>query len=361
MKLLKITGGIFTAGALLWLAGLWFCNSPFIMVPHDDLQTMGYPDGCRIVWRTEGRGVGTFGRWGVSAVPDVQSRTERKIILWGDSYVEAHQVSDGKKMAQQLTDVLMKCGIDDVLAVGAGFSGQSVADYLVKIPVYEKKMPPVAAHVVVIGQIEDLFPNNPPAYFSRFVADPVPHVIPAVLHKPSRLKWVVYQWGVRLRANGFLSMVRNWADGFNLRFEMGPVKMPQKNMQDTKPSDEELDAWFNFYAREFRKTTAKPLILVYLPTVPKLNGNGWILDDGNDSEARQMEEAFSRNGWLVINMGGRFVRYFEETGQMPRGFNNSSPGSGHLNEAGHKLVAEALSDCLLKGGYFDFVPTTDNR
>jgi len=357
----KMIAAILVAMILLWIAGALFCNAPFIMVPHAALQTMGYPEGSRVVWRTEGWGTGRFGKWGVSGIPDIETRSEQKVVLWGDSYVEAHQVDDEKRTAHQLTQLLDLHGAGAALAVNAGFSGQSVADYPIKIPVYEKQMPPIAAHVVVIGQIEDFFPNDPPVYFSRFATDPEPQIIPAKLRDPSRLKWLIYRWGVRLHANGLISVLRNNADGFNLRFALGPVKKNVAGSDPGAPSAEELERWFSFYARKFRTVTEKPLFLVYLPTVPKLDGNGWSFVDEDEETAAQMERIFTVNGWTVINMKDRFVQNFESNGKLPRGFLNSKPGAGHLNETGHRLVAEALADFLRAAGILEPALITDTH
>lgn len=360
MERFKIFIGIFVAGMILWILGAVFCNSPFILVPHEELQTMGYPAGSRIVWRTEGWGAGRFGKWWISAIPDIESRTEKKIILWGDSYVEAHQVDDGKRMAQQLTGLLNGCGETNFLAVSAGLSGQSVADYLTKIPVYEKMVPSICAHVIVIGQIEDFFPNHPPAHFSRFIATPEPHITPARLHRPSRVKWLVYQWGRRLRANGALSLLRNCSNGMNLRFSMGPLSQ-NMTVRKEPPSNMEIEQWFNFYAKAFRRTTDKPLILVYLPTVPRLEGNSWSFADENQGLADQMERVFTAAGWSVINMRDHFIQEFRSADLLPRGFPNSKPGAGHLNDVGHHLVADALAESLVKNGGCNSLPITDNK
>lgn len=345
MNYIKITAGIAASIILLWLAGALFCNSPYILVPHADLKTMGYPEGSRLIWRSEGFGGSRFGKWGVAAISNICNRNEGKVVLWGDSFVEALQVDDDKKMAQQVSRLLVEKGQTNLLAVGAGLSGQSCADYLLKISVYEKQMSPVAAHVVVIGQIEDLFPDQPTALFARFVSKPDLHIVPTELYNPSRLKWQAYCWGSQSHANGLLSVLRSCSSGADLRFKMGPIKKVVQKEQNQK-SAADLEVWFGFYAREFKLVTDKPLILVYVPTTPRLEGNRWILSDEDDDAARCMERIFRQQGWTVINMKDRFDVYFAGTGSVPRGFSNTQPGAGHLNEAGHRLVAEAVSDAL---------------
>lgn len=45
-----------------------------------------------------------------------------------------------------------------------------------------------------------------------------------------------------------------------------------------------------------------------------------------------------------IDMPDRFVAHFNETYELPYGFANTKPGSGHLNRLGHSLMADALYD-----------------
>jgi hypothetical protein len=68
-------------------------------------------------------------------VEDIRAIQRPKMILWGDSYVQALQVDDDRKMAQQINRILARDGNPPVFAVGEGQAGQSVADYLFGIRV----------------------------------------------------------------------------------------------------------------------------------------------------------------------------------------------------------------------------------
>lgn len=41
-------------------------------------------------------------------------------------------------------------------------------------------------------------------------------------------------------------------------------------------------------------------------------------------------------------MGDAFLKEYEASYEVPYGFSNTSPGTGHLNRTGHRLVAEEL-------------------
>lgn len=52
------------------------------------------------------------------------------------------------------------------------------------------------------------------------------------------------------------------------------------------------------------------------------------------------------NDIQVIDMGPLFLQNFEKTKTLPYGFANTTPGVGHLNATGHRLIAEALIERL---------------
>jgi len=41
-----------------------------------------------------------------------------------------------------------------------------------------------------------------------------------------------------------------------------------------------------------------------------------------------------------------YLDYFHQTGVLPHGFPNTTPGTGHINAIGHRLLAEQLSKTL---------------
>lgn len=53
-----------------------------------------------------------------------------------------------------------------------------------------------------------------------------------------------------------------------------------------------------------------------------------------------------KNGIDVIDTGSRFARLYETEQKLPYGFANTTPGSGHLNAAGHRILAEEIISYL---------------
>lgn len=52
-----------------------------------------------------------------------------------------------------------------------------------------------------------------------------------------------------------------------------------------------------------------------------------------------------------IDVGDDFVSYYERYQELPYGFSNTTPGSGHLNKIGHRIVADAILKYLEEINY----------
>ena len=98
----------------------------------------------------------------------------------------------------------------------------------------------------------------------------------------------------------------------------------------------ELDAALALIRAEFDG----PIAFVYHPTTEiqpdgtvKLGySNTWDIFCG----------VCEKNGIDVIDTGTRFQMLYEIEGQLPYGFANTTPGEGHLNALGHRILAEEI-------------------
>ena len=89
-----------------------------------------------------------------------------------------------------------------------------------------------------------------------------------------------------------------------------------------------------------RSEWAKPLIIVYHPTVQiREDGMLYAVEQPTDSI---FERLCNKHGITFINVGEAFELEFRRDHTVPYGFVNTSPGTGHLNKDGHKIMAEQL-------------------
>lgn len=102
----------------------------------------------------------------------------------------------------------------------------------------------------------------------------------------------------------------------------------------------ELDAALSLIRSEFDG----PIAFVYHPTT-EIQPDG-SLKLGYSDTWDIFRGVCEKNGIDVIDTGARFARLYETEGQLPYGFANTTPGSGHLNAQGHKILAEEIISYL---------------
>jgi hypothetical protein len=57
---------------------------------------------------------------------------------------------------------------------------------------------------------------------------------------------------------------------------------------------------------------------------------------------KALQEAIQNSGIRTIDMSVRFLSEYQSNHILPEGFLNTSVGKGHLNQNGHRMVADAL-------------------
>lgn len=87
------------------------------------------------------------------------------------------------------------------------------------------------------------------------------------------------------------------------------------------------------------------LILLYHGH-PALNADGTLSITDDADYVSAMDTACANNHITFVNMSDTFVRYYNETHNLPYGFINTAVGVGHLNRYGHKLIGQKLYETI---------------
>lgn len=103
---------------------------------------------------------------------------------------------------------------------------------------------------------------------------------------------------------------------------------------------EALDSLMAF----IRSKTDKQVIILYHPAI-SLNRDGTmeLLTNGAEPYYR---EACGKYDIDFVDMSDVFLKAYEEDHIIPYGFNNTTPGAGHINRAAHRMMAGELYDVL---------------
>ena len=84
--------------------------------------------------------------------------------------------------------------------------------------------------------------------------------------------------------------------------------------------------------------------------VPTMQDSSIILqqDKNNKDLEKIIQEESKKNNIPFLNTEKDFLSFFSEENEFPFGFNNTKPGTGHLNKNGHKIIANILYEFLIK-------------
>lgn len=115
---------------------------------------------------------------------------------------------------------------------------------------------------------------------------------------------------------------------------------PKINTLNKPENDENVDSKYYEWTIKNLKNSYKNSLLLFLPNVEKDKS---ILYEETVQE--KIIEKYSKKFNLdYINMRNNFVDYRFKYDKPVMGFNNTEPGTGHINAIGHRLVADELTN-----------------
>jgi hypothetical protein len=358
-----LAGGFLSIGAI-WMVTAVFSDSVPLEEWSGALGRNTLAPGTTYQERREGWATNHIGEHGlIASRPEDLAATE-KIVIWGDSFVEAFHVEDSAKMHRRLTDLLRQepRGKGAALAVGERFC--SIADYRFRIPDYEAALKDVKLHVIHLYSLEDTFPDQyPGGRISLFLTEPNLHFekydnefreIEAPV-SPGRARVLIHQYHLQFFSRLRTSLT-NIARLDGLRFAPGTA---QKSTADPAAhrawnrfldpawgsAEPPLEAW-RFLLRELDSTTEAPILFVYAPPTPALLEGKLVLENPEKNLANHFSSLCKEQGMGFVSLEEPFLRFLEENGRFAKGFHNSRPWEGHYNADGHRLVAEAINSWI---------------
>ncbi|MDB4576850.1 hypothetical protein N9Z77_01810 [Akkermansiaceae bacterium] len=274
-------------------------------------------------------------------VTDEQQFHSKSVLLWGDSFVEALQVEDHEKASILATGYLRDEG-NPLEVFGIGQSGQMIADYILAMRAYEKLFTNTAEHIIFISDVRDLLPDQASQDRAQFRS--LPEFKIEVDDSAQLIGSVSFVERKRLY---FLSRVKTSLQKSvaKLRLGVGPVS---KEYREEEAEVSVPDGTVEFLADRIRSATGKKVTILYCPEWPRFRDPMSFEDDPDYGAALELEVAFKQNGIGFENMTSDLRKTFIEDQKLTRGFSNSFPGEGHLNENGHRLVARRVVSIITK-------------
>ncbi len=297
-------------------------NSPIlgrIMKPGIYLQgTEGY---CK-TW------INSLGMRGPEIVP--KTAAEYRILALGDSHTEALEVSDDKTFVHLLQTRLARNSGRQIRTINAGNNGASPAYYIHLSNFYHSSMNP---DYVIIEIFEDviahMFDKTREFYVKKEGAEYV-----TVANFRDYYIWQMFPP---------LKVIKPFVafSTFKIALDKIPMMLEQHRNhgasagQECTPAVDYAD--IIDWTIETLKNEYPKMAILYL-TLNKSESNIEVL----------MKGSANKYGIDLLNTRDAFSYYYQSHCQPVNGFDNTMPGTGHINEIGHAIVADCLTDYFMR-------------
>ncbi|MFT5527762.1 MAG: hypothetical protein ACI9G1_005381 [Pirellulaceae bacterium] len=294
----------------------------------------------------EGIATTSMGKYGCATFPDFTEVEEPTVIFWGDSYITALQVPNDVK-APAVFNRTWNVPKTPLKAVGVGTGGWSMADIYYQIPHYERMSQDLRAHIIFVSDLDSDFEPNK----SRREAQ--------LVERDGELQFVPSDWTPQHENIKKLTvdskfyfvwhLLKRFSTRPDLRFAVGPVSrraVDETAVESPQQRVEKFAASYRFVIDNLKEQTTKPIIFVYIAAVPGLDNGELATQDPNSDLAKSFARICTEKDVPFINLGHALIRVAHKQRAFPRGFANSNPWTGHLNELGHQTAAQVIVEYL---------------
>ena len=282
-----------------------------------------------------------------------KGKDEYRILLLGDSFTRADEVSDQQHFATLLAEQMATYGTDGLTTnvINAGKPGTSPANYLHASSFHHSTIEPDS---VVVQLTTDDFSYDLLNSSAEFYVEPNDesfHVVRnEVFNSGNSLasalidKWPLFQRLTQLSVFrvGGKQVQRSVATTGS---ELSPSAMADQtdalDVETAAPDDEAVIDW----TLTQLKQTYPELVIVYIPAINYFDvqeRNGEILYEREAAIEKHLIEKVKQHNISFVNLKPDFIEYYQTHKAELRGFHNTQPGLGHLNASGHRLLAQRL-------------------
>lgn len=359
----KWTAGGAISVVLIWIVTALFTNNIRLDEWSGALNQNVLSPGTVVRERKEGWASSHVGELGLIGSRSDELAGSPKVLIWGDSFVEAFHVADSAKMHRQLNVLLQGNGGPGGSSIAVGRRLSSVADYVFRIPEYEAVLPGVKLHVIHFHSLEDTFPDEyPGARISLFLSKPSLHLEryddefrnKAAPAHPSGVRKAIYRHDLQFFSN-LAKRLPQIVRLEGLRFAPGVFRPPAEReihrrldrffQDEWVKTEPPVEAW-RFLLRELGAVTDVPIVFAYAPPVPTLMKGRIVLENPEKDLVAGFAAICREEGFGFVDFEEPFLRFHETTGRFPKGFHNTRPWEGHFNADGHRLAAGAIFDWI---------------
>lgn len=265
------------------------------------------------------------------------------IIFLGDSYTEALAVNRQNNYVK-ITEKLLNDNGYAFRSINLGISGNSIPDHIRNAPGFIKTFNPK----YVIVQL----------HFNDFVDEALnPEHGNKIIKKENKYS-IEHSIRSKKRTANHIADITGWFQPVSFRIINNAISSYQEKTfkkNEIHPSNdseernrEEIQNIIDWQVRELKKAYGNKIVFLYFSPLPNIM-EGTVNITENSSNTEKKEMVFnSAKKWNIdtFDIEDVLVEYYQKTHRMPRGFQDTRPGLGHLNAAGNYLVADSLYNYL---------------
>ncbi len=250
---------------------------------------------------------------------------ENFILCMGSSHTQGKEISPDKKYSALVNDYFSK-GEGSLAAYNIGSDGNFLPALIKHFPAAAQAFPGAGVITIEISDVD-------------FPADELEEALQQVNYE---------EWSTVVNIKQNMGIVDKLKIAIKEYFPL--ISLVKSKLETTSASGGEAveEKPDNERAAEALKKTLKLMRSQYDGEIIFIyHTQAIISEDG--SVAYQYGElwdvfrkACSENNITLIDMGPVYLEYYENDKSLPYGFANTKPGNGHLNELGHRLIAETL-------------------
>lgn len=246
------------------------------------------------------------------------------ILLMGSSHMEAVNVASDKNTGYIMNELL-----PEYYTYNIGISGHTIYSCANNIHAAVSEYEPDEFVVIETDRI-DLNIED----MQNVVSKNYPHI----KSYDSGLVFFIQQY-FPLAKNIYKQLVDWWSADTSI---INYYENSKKKVSQSKDYEMCLDQFLEFIRSE--AGTCKVIIVYQSPTELKSDGSLKIHDESENLTL--FSQMCEKNDIIFVDTISAFESLYKEKHILAHGFTNTAVGSGHLNEYGHKLVAEVVAKTI---------------
>jgi hypothetical protein len=289
-----------------------------------------------------------------AAEPTPKPPGEYRILMLGDSFTRADEVSDGINFSDRLQASFTSAqttSAPKVQIINAGKPSASPAGYLYAAKFHQQTFAPDSTVIQLTEHDFIMDMNNESSEF----------YLEKKGEKKGEADYQVQHNESFGSADPLAQAVMDYAPGLRSLLQMSTLRIGGRNLSkllssteaDTTESEEPLtseaskrvqaeDAAMVRWTVQQLNQQFPNAVLLFIPSMNYQDAAEVSSDPRNAAIEKALTEASAAQGVPLINMRADFLAHDRSVGTHLNGFNNTVPGQGHLNSPGHQLVAQRL-------------------